>query len=430
MGVFDIFKKTDEVQEIRSETTTTEELKDVLLGGSVKSDINITKDNVLEIPAVKSSVDLISSIVAGLPIELFEVSEDGEINKVTDDRRLFLLNLEPNALSNAYTSKKAMIEDFILDGTGYMYINRNKNQINSLVQVDSSHISYMSNFDVLNPDLQLLVNGKRKELYDFIIVSSSATPDTSKGIIQNNKELLGTMLLSLGQEKRLSSTGGVNRGILKAQNKLSQDAINALKLAWKNLYSSEDNNSAIVLNNGIDFQTVSSNSKDMQLNENKRLNSKLVYEMFNIPSDMLEGQANEETFNTFVKMSINPILTNLELALNKSLLRENEKGKLFFKVNTDELERSDMEKRFKAYEIALKNSIFTIDEVRQKENMNKLPKIGKLIRLSLADVLFDSTTGKIFNTNTSTTTNLINGEETPQLSVGGETENEVNEFTA
>ena len=114
MGMFDIFKKTDEVQEIRSETTTTEELKDVLLGGSVKSDINITKDNVLEIPAVKSSVDLISSIVAGLPIELFEVSEDGEINKVTDDRRLFLLNLEPNALSNAYTSKKAMIEDFIL----------------------------------------------------------------------------------------------------------------------------------------------------------------------------------------------------------------------------------------------------------------------------------------------------------------------------
>ena len=323
-----------------------------------------------------------------------------------------------------------MIEDFILDGTGYMYINRNKNQINSLVQVDSSHISYMSNFDVLNPDLQLLVNGKRKELYDFIIVSSSATPDTSKGIIQNNKELLGTMLLSLGQEKRLSSTGGVNRGILKAQNKLSQDAINALKLAWKNLYSSEDNNSAIVLNNGIDFQTVSSNSKDMQLNENKRLNSKLVYEMFNIPSDMLEGQANEETFNTFVKMSINPILTNLELALNKSLLRENEKGKLFFKVNTDELERSDVEKRFKSYEIALKNSILTIDEVRKKENMNKLPKIGKLIRLSLADVLFDSTTGKIFNTNTSTTTNLINGEETPQLSVGGETENEVNEFTA
>ena len=129
-------------------------------------------------------------------------------------------------------------------------------------------------------------------------------------------------------------------------------------------------------------------------------------------------------------MSINPILTNLELALNKSLLRENEKGKLFFKVNTDELERSDVEKRFKSYEIALKNSILTIDEVRKKENMNKLPKIGKLIRLSLADVLFDSTTGKIFNTNTSTTTNLINGEETPQLSVGGETENEVNEFTA
>lgn len=413
MALFDKFKKIEPATNNTGEMTTAE-LKDVLLGGSVKSDITINKNNVLEIPAVKSSVDLLSSIVAGLPIELYEVGEDGEINKVTKDKRLFLLNLEPNHLSNAYSSKKAMIEDFILDGNGYMYINRNRNEINSLVQVDSDSVSYLSNFDVLNPDLQLLVNGARKELYDFIIVSSGATPDVSKGIIQHNRELLGTMLLSLGQEKRLSSTGGVNRGILKAQNKLSQDAINALKVAWKNLYSSEDNNSAIVLNNGIDFQTVSSNSKDMQLNENKRLNSKLVYEMFNIPSDMLEGQANEETFNTFVKMSINPILTNLELALNKTLLKESEKGKLFFKVNTDELERSDIEKRFKAYEIALNNSILTVDEIRHKENLNKLPLIGKLIKLSLADVLFDTTTGKVFNTNTSTTTNLIDGDN-PQL---------------
>lgn len=146
----------------------------------------------------------------------------------------------------------------------------------------------------------------------------------------------------------------------------------------------------------------------MQLNENKKVNSNHVYSLLNIPVDLV-NQPTEENFQAFLKLAIDPILTLLEQALCISMLKENEKGKLFFKVDTSEILKSDIEKRFKAWEIALKNSILTVDEIRAKENLTKLPNIGSFVKLNLADVLYNPATNEIFNTNSSTTTNLNEG---------------------
>ena len=127
----------------------------------------------------------------------------------------------------------------------------------------------------------------------------------------------------------------------------------------------------------------------------------------------MDGTASDEVFNNFVKTTINPILVQLEIALNNSLLFEFEKGVKFFDIDTDELLKSDLEKRMKSYEIALRNSILTIDEVRNKENLKKMPNIGDLVKLSLADVLYNPKTNKAYNTNSSTMTSLDGAEKNP-----------------
>ena len=119
----------------------------------------------------------------------------------------------------------------------------------------------------------------------------------------------------------------------------------------------------------------------------------------------------------FVKTTINPILSQLESALENSLLFESEKGIIFFDIDTDELLKSDLEKRMKSYEIALKNSILTIDEVRKKEKLKKMPNIGGLVKLSLADVLYNPETNKAFNTNSSIMTSLDGAEENPSKEI-------------
>lgn len=177
-----------------------------------------------------------------------------------------------------------------------------------------------------------------------------------------------------------------------------------LKKAWKNLYNG--NNNAMVLNDGLDFVTVSQTSKDMELYNNKQANNKLINQILNIPNSIIEGTATDAEFNNWVKISINPILSQLEIALNNSLLFSSEVGKKFFCVDTDEILKSDIEKRYKAYETALKAGFLTLDEVRKYENLEEIPNIGKLVRMTQGEVLYNPEANEIFNTNSSTKTQL------------------------
>lgn len=403
MGFFDNFKSNNDIKIDNSE----KELRDVLLNGTEENtEIDVTRNNVMEIPSVASGVSVISSLIASLPIKLYEVNNDNVI-EITEDNRLRLLNLQSEKAMSAYQMKEELIKDYLLEGNGFIYINKPeyKNKIESLHYVKESDVSFLSNYNPIFKDVKIMINGKDYEAYNFIILTQNSNNGVQgKGIIQNNRELLSTMLTSLKREKNLAKTGGVNRGILKSAKKISQESMETLKKAWKNLYNG--NNNAMVLNDGLDFVTVSQTSKDMELYNNKQANNKLINQILNIPNSIIEGTATDAEFNNWVKISINPILSQLEIALNNSLLFSSEVGKKFFCVDTDEILKSDIEKRYKAYETALKAGFLTLDEVRKYENLEEIPNIGKLVRMTQGEVLYNPEANEIFNTNSSTKTQL------------------------
>ena len=415
MGFLDHFITNNSVKIDNSE----KELRDVLLKDSEEDvDAVVTRNNVLEIPSVASGVGVISSLIASLPIKMYEV-KDNNVVEITEDNRLKLLNLQAEKTMSSYQMKEEFIKDYLLDGNGFIYINKPdkyKNYIESLHYVRESNVSFLSNFNPIFKDVQIMVNGESYESYDFVVLTQNTKDGIQgKGLIQNNSELLSTMLTSMQREKNLAKTGGVNRGILKSAKKLSQEAMDALKKAWKNLYSG--NNNAMVLNEGMDFVTVSQTSKDMELYNNKQANNKLINQILNIPQSIIDGNASDAEFNNWIKVSINPILSQIEIALNNSLLFTSEVGKKFFIIDTDEILKSDIEKRYKGYEIGLKNGFLKLDEIRKYENLESIPNIGNLVRMTQGEILYNPETNEVFNTNSSTKTQLDNEE-------GGQVANE------
>lgn len=417
MGIFN-FKTANVTSEVKIDNSE-KELRDVLLQDSEeKTDVVVTRNNVMEIPSIASGVNVISSLIASLPIKLYELNDE-DVIEVTDDNRLKLLNLQAEKTMSAYQMKEELIKDYLLEGNGFIYINKPeyKNTIESLHYVKESNISFLSNFNPIFKDVKIMINGQSYESYNFVILTQNTNDGIQgKGIIQCNNELLSTMLTSMQREKNLAKTGGVNRGILKSAKKLSQEAMDALKKAWKNLYSG--NNNAMVLNEGMDFVTVSQTSKDMELYNNKTANNKLINQILNIPTSVIDGTASDAEFNNWIKVSINPILSQLENALNNSLLFESEKGKKFFAIDTDEILKSDIEKRYRGYEIGLRTGFLTLDEVRRFENLKAIPNIGSMVRFTQGEVLYNPKENKVFNTNSSTMTEL-NSEE------GGKATNEI-----
>ena len=256
------------------------------------------------------------------------------------------------------------------------------------------------------------------ENYQFITLTRK-TIDGVKGIgiVGENKAMLSLAYNTLLYEEKNIRTGGVKKGVIKSVKKLTKEALEALKEAWNKLYSGTSEN-VIVLNDGLDYKELQQTSVELQLNENKQVNAEEICAIFNTPISILKGTANDETINTWNNNTIIPILNAFESALNKNLLLTKEKGSFYFAFDTRNLSRGDIEKRYKAYEIAIKNKILTINEVRYEEDKPSIKALENTLMLGLNDVLFNTDSKEIYTPNTNATTSLEHSDS--NLPKGGE----------
>ena len=89
-------------------------LKDLLLAAGLIED-SITRIESLNIPTLAGCVELISSLVASIPIKLYK-EEDEEVTEIKDDIRLKLLNEETGDTLTSFEMKKALVIDYLLMG--------------------------------------------------------------------------------------------------------------------------------------------------------------------------------------------------------------------------------------------------------------------------------------------------------------------------
>ena len=239
---------------------------------------------------------------------------------------------------------------------------------------------------------------KRFRDFQFVkLLRKSKDGVTGTGVIKENELMLSVAFNQMSYEEILTKTGGNKKGFLKTQSRLSPEAMAELKRAWKDLYSNNNEN-ILILNNGLEFQEASQTSVELQLNEHKKSNSDEICKLFLVPPRILTGEADDEEYNNWIKICILPILSALETALNKDLLLPSEKDTHYFAFDTNDLTKGDIEKRFKAYELGIKNGVLQIDEARYKEN---LPPLGlKFLKLGLQDVLYFPKTEEIYTPNT------------------------------
>jgi HK97 family phage portal protein len=371
-------------------------LEEILITSGVLTS-SVSKAQALNIPALSACVELISMTVASLPIKLYSESDETTTAE-QNDPRIDLLNSDTQDLLNGFEMKKAMVEDFLLHGGGYTYINRRGNNTKSLNYVDNAYIGVNKNTDPIFKNAEIMVNGFPYREWEFLkLLRKTKDGVTGKGVLKENNTMLSVAYNQMVYEEVLVKTGGNKKGFLKSSGRLSKEAMDELRASWKKLYGNNDEN-ILVLNNGLDFQEASQTSVEMQLNEHKRSNSDEICKIFLVPPRILTGEAGEEEYNNWIKTCILPILTAFESALNKDLLLPSEQDKRYFAFDTTELTKGSIEERFSAYNTAISSGFMQIDEVRYKENLPPL-KLN-WIKMGLQDVLYFPDSEEIYTPNT------------------------------
>ena len=395
MGLFDRFKREEQKREETIAPVQQEMVaNDVLLQALLNSQ-PITREQALTLPAVSGAVDFISGIIASMPVKLYKY-KDGQVESKDDDPRVLLLNGDTGDTLDAFQMKKAMVEDYLLGKGGYCYIRRNRNDVTGLFYVKDIFVSAIPNFKPIYKDYYFIVEGETIQKYEMIkLLRNTKDGATGVGLTEEVGTALETAFNTLLYQLNIVKSGGNKKGFLKSQRKLGQDEINVLKNAWNNLYANNTEN-VVVLNNGLEFQEASNSSVEMQLNESKKTLQDEINNIFHLhPNDF---------YLTF-KEAIYPIVKAFTIALNKDLLLEKEKNKMFFEFDVKEILKANVKERYEAYKTAKETGWITLNEIRRQENMNYIEGLD-VINVGLGAVLYDTNTHQFYTPNTDTTANI------------------------
>lgn len=412
MGFFDFFNKRD-AEPVADPIVPPAPVDDVLLSALLQGE-TITREKVMTLPVVNGAVDFISNTIASMPVKLYKMKQ-GKVEAVEEDNRVKMLNGDTGDTLDAFQLKKAMVTDYLLGKGGYCFIRKFRNEFTGLFYVEDRYITIMKVYEPIYKQYQIYVGGYSKgedknvgtfEPYEFIKLLRN-TKDGASGVgytVEVSKALetaYQTLLYQLG----MVSTGGNKKGFLKAQRKLTQEEIDTLKRAWRNLYGNNNSEKVVVLNNGVEFQEASATAVESQLNESKQTLADEVNALFHIyPNDF------ERTF----KEAIYPIVKAFETALNRDLLLEKEKKNHFFEFDVKEIVRVNIKERYEAYKLAKETGFMTLNEIRRSENMEWIQGLD-VINVGLGAVLYDVDRHVYYTPNSDTVGDLAGeGDLTPE----------------
>lgn len=386
----------------RKRETPTQEItppvSDVLLQALLNQE-KITREKALTLPAVSGAVDLISSMIACMPVKLYKV-KDGKVEELSRDTRVKILNGDTGDTLDGFQLKKAMVEDYLLGKGGYAYIKRIRNDVVGIYYVEDRYITIMKNYKPVFKDYSILVEGESYKPYEFIkLLRATKDGASGSGVTTEVSKALETAYYTLVYQLSLARSGGNKKGFLKSQRKLGQEEINVLKEAWKKMYS-DNSESVVVLNNGLEFQEATFSSVEAQLDQNKNTLTKEIQNIFHLHPD---------NFELTFKEAIYPIVKAFETALNRDLLLEKEKKNHFFEFDVKEIVKATLKDRFDSYKLAKETGFMTLNEIRRAENMEYVEGLD-VVNVGLGAVLYDTNKHVFYTPNTDTIGDMGDGQ--------------------
>ena len=391
MGIFSWF--TRDKEEEKEKVTLFEEVF------GYASD-KVTIEDALQIPIVNACVSRVSDVIASTDLRLYKKTDKGR-EEVENDNRVKILNTKvDNGSINNFELKKLIVRDYFLRGHCYFYVKRSGNKVEDIAYLDNVSIS--SNSDPFNKLFTIHAYDKTLRSHDTLRITRN-TKDGMRGKSIIDETGLHFLLIIKTMERLLTDAkrGFLPKGMFKMEKNIRD--LDAVREDVRKMLS-DKNSGYIFLNSSISYEPLEK-KKDAE-NEAKANASELnkIAAMFGVPVSIINGGANEEDKFNFINFTILPLLATIEASLNRDLLLEREQGKYYFAFDTKELLKGNLKERFEAYQIAIKNNIMSMDEVRDLENMPRL-NLG-FYKFNIADAMYirddEKDINMLLNVNTNT----------------------------
>lgn len=406
-------KIADALLEWRSESTTTfknpaQWLIDSLSGGPTKSGLYVNADTALQASAVYACVRVITETLACAPFILYRRGNNGSKERSPSHPVYKILHERPNSWQTPSEFKEMMTGHCLLRGQSFAYIKTDgrgegggAGGITDLIPLHPDRVTVEVSEGVDGPSgyiYQKPLGGTEKFRPNEIFHLRGLSTDGIQGLslISLGRENIGLSLAGEEHAARIFSNGASLRGILQTDGAVKEAALERLKKQFNETYSGLRNaNKVAILEGGLKWQQIGMTSKDAEFLELRKFQISDIARIFRVPPHLI-GDLDKATFSNieqqsleFITYSMMPWFTRWEEACNRDLLTGEQRRTFFTEVLVDNLVRGDIKSRYEAYAVARQNGWMSVNDIREKENLNYVGDEGDVLLAPLNMVPLD-----------------------------------------
>jgi len=349
--------------------------------GSTSSGKTVNEKTAIQTTAVYACVRVLAEAVASLPLHTYRYTKSGK-EKALDHSLYYLLHSEPNPEMTSFVFRETLMGHLLLWGNAYAQIIRDgRGKVIALYplmpdkmtvdRTEKGEIYYLYNKDgkiyPLRNDEVLHIPGLG---FDGLVGYSP---------IAMAKNAIGMAIATEEYGAKFFANGANPGGVLEHPGVVKDPA--RIRESWNAVYQGSGNAHRVaVLEEGMKFQSIGIPPEQAQFLETRKFQLNEIARIFRIPPHMV-GDLEKSSFSNieqqsleFVMYTLDPWVIRWEQAIQRALFSTTEKKEYFAKFNVNGLLRGDYQSRMQGYAVGRQNGWLSADDIRELEDMNKLPE--------------------------------------------------------
>ena len=357
------------------------------MGGS-SSGKSVTERSAMQMTAVYACVRILSEAIAGLPLQLYHLKDDGGKEKAIDHPLYLLLHDEPNPEMSSFVFRETLMTHLLLWGNAYAQIIRNgKGQVVALyplmpnkmtVSRDEKgqlYYTYQKSQEELPKDSAYTVTLHPSDVLHIPGLGFDGLVGYSP--IAMAKNAIGLAIATEEYGAKFFANGATPGGLLEYPGTVKDP--DKIRDSWSKGFSGGNSHKVAILEEGMKYTPISISPEQAQFLETRKFQINEIARIFRVPPHMV-GDLEKSSFSNieqqsleFVKYTLDPWVVRWEQSIQRTLLLPEEKRSYFVKFNLEGLLRGDYQSRMNGYATARQNGWMSANDIRELENLDRIP---------------------------------------------------------
>lgn len=345
----------------------------------------VSTEGAMQVSAVYSCVNILSKMVAALPLRMYEKDGTGKSKEAPLHPLNDLLEYQPNRWQTAWDFKAMMMMHLALRGNAYARIIGGRrgfadrlepihpDRVIKVERLPSGEIRYT----YLDED-----NKQQRLMQDEVMhLRTAIAPGGLQGMspVAYARETLGLAMAAEQHGAQIFSNGARPQGIVTVEKTMSEPAYKRFKEEFRAAYNGLSNTGKVpILEDGAKFESVTLSNDETQFIATREFQIEEICRWFDVPPVMLHHMQKTTSWGTgvesimlgFVRTNLRPWLECWTQAVRRDLILAPQRFEARWDI--EDLIAGDMKAKGEFYQKLVLSAILTPNEARSALGYNPI----------------------------------------------------------